>query len=512
MAFSRVLAKTDSCTSEPEALLNVELVRQASSRVADPESLVCGDAVYEFAEENLEGFKTLFPQLFEEQAAASEKVALTWASACSGSEGAFYVMEALSRAYKTHTNSQLEVSLTHLFSCENNKDKQMWIQTVLEVGCLKSPVSDLVSDVEAASSAFGSVSHHLFDDIQKLGDIEAPCVCHGQLCDVPSCDIFVVGSSCKDFSKANPKKETQKLVFHQESSLGGSAQTYQGFTKYVAAHAPSLIVYENVDGLEEQIGSTEQSNLDVIMRTMAQLGYKGQPVRTDAAAFGLPARRRRLYILFVRKVNPKVHTEARSLTKSFDMFNHMVASCVRSPPCATRVLLNSASGEVFAFLDERRESRAQAASKAAKSSSSWTEQHMKFAENEGLRWGQPYPEALKLNAWFETLTEREQDVVVLSRAQAPDAGFRNVPQTLGRVNTISYCQETKKHLAPTMLPGQILFVEVAKPPRIMLGREALIFQGFPVEPFLKQVADEHIDIHQPARKGKSSKRSTQSRK
>lgn len=103
MAFSRVLAKTDSCTSEPEVLLNVELVRQASSRVADPESLVCGDAVYEFAEENLEGFKTLFPQLFEEQAAASEKVALTWASACSGSEGAFYVMEALSRAYKTHT-------------------------------------------------------------------------------------------------------------------------------------------------------------------------------------------------------------------------------------------------------------------------------------------------------------------------------------------------------------------------------------------------------------------------
>ena len=68
-------------------------------------------------------------------------------------------------------------------------------------------------------------------------------------------------------------------------------------------------------------------------------------------------------------------------------------------------------------------------------------------------------------------------------------------------------------LPPGLGPStKILFVEVAKPPRIMLGREALIFQGFPVEPFLKQVADKHIDIHQPARKGKSSKRSTQSRK
>ena len=99
---------------------------------------------------------------------------------------------------------------------------------------------------------------------------------------------------------------------------------------------------------------------------------------TDAAAFGLPARRRRLYILFVRKVNTKLQTQARSLTKSFEMFNSMVASCLQSPPCAKELLLNCSSNEVWEFLEERKSHRV--AQKSQKSSSSWTEQHMKFAE------------------------------------------------------------------------------------------------------------------------------------
>ena len=104
---------------------------------------------------------------------------------------------------------------------------------------------------------------------------------------------------------------------------------------------------------------------------------------------------------------------------------------------------------------------------------------MKFAEAEGLRWGQPYPQELKLNPWFETLTAREQDVLALSRAQAPDAGFRNVSQSLGRVHTASLCKDTKKRVAPTMLPGQLLFLELVKPPRLMLDQEALFcFKDF----------------------------------
>ena len=512
MARCRVLKKSDSHASEAEAILDLELVKLASSRVVDADALASGQALYDFAEENLKGFQTMFPGRFEEQAEVASSVSLTWASACSGSEGAFYVMEALSRAYSLCKETcGCSLSMKHLFSCENNKDKQRWIQAVLDCGPLMPMSSPLEPACASSDDGDGEGEQfHLggciFQDIETLGGDEAHCIAHGKLCPVPSCDLLVIGSSCKDFSKANPKKETQKLVFKQDSSLGGSAQTYHGFTSYVAAHSPGMVTYENVDGLEEQIGATAQSNLDILMQTMKGLGYRGQPLRTDASSFGLPARRRRLYILFVRQVNPKLQTQARSLTESFDMFNNMVASCLRSPPCAKDLLLNPASGEVADFLEERKEKCAKATAKTSKPSGNWTEQHMKFAEAEGLRWGQPYPEELKLNEWFETLTCREQDVLALSRAQAPDAGFRNVSQSLGRVHTASWCKDTKKHIAPTMLPGQLLFLELTQPPRLMLGQEALLFQGFPAPKFLSLVEREGIDVYECSAAARTSVR------
>lgn len=139
---------------------------------------------------------------------------------------------------------------------------------------------------------------------------------------------------------------------------------------------------------------------------------------------------------------------------------------------------------------------------------------MKFAEAEGLRWGQTYPQEPKLNPWFGTLTAREQDVLALSRAQAPDAGFRNVSQSLGRVHTASWCKDTKKRVAPTMLPGQLLFLELVKPPRLMLDQEALLFQGFPAPQFLKLVETEGIDVYEcsAAASGSVRKRSGPGRK
>ena len=105
-------------------------------------------------------------------------------------------------------------------------------------------------------------------------------------------------------------------------------------------------------------------------------------------------------------------------------------------------------------------------------------------------------------------------MLALSRAQAPDAGFRNVSQSLGRVHTASLCKDTKKRVAPTMLPGQLLFLELVKPPRLMLDQEALLFQGFPAPQFLKLVETEGIDVYEcsAAASGSVRKRSGPGRK
>ena len=51
--------------------------------------------------------------------------------------------------------------------------------------------------------------------------------------------------------------------------------------------------------------------------------------------------------------------------------------------------------------------------------------------------------------------------------------------------------QSGRYLAPTMLPGQLLWVELLKPPRFMLGREALLFQGFPVTRYFEDCDPEY---------------------
>ena len=100
---------------------------------------------------------------------------------------------------------------------------------------------------------------------------------------------------------------------------------------------------------------------------------------------------------------------------------------------------------------------------------------------------------LEVNEWFMTLTDREKDVLVLSRAQGPQAGFRNLSQSVGRVHSNTWLEDCQKHVAPTMLPGQILFLEVLKPPRLLLGRKCLMYLGFPVVPLLREMAAAGFD-------------------
>lgn len=80
---------------------------------------------------------------------------------------------------------------------------------------------------------------------------------------------------------------------------------------------------------------------------------------------------------------------------------------------------------------------------------------------------------------------------------------------------MSFCAETMKHVAPTMLPGQLFFVEILTPPRLMLGREALLFQGFPALGFLSLVEDMGVNVFEEVEEdvaSKKRKRSGQPRK
>ena len=142
------------------------------------------------------------------------------------------------------------------------------------------------------------------------------------------------------------------------TSKGGSAQTYHGFISYVQAMPPLFVFYENVDAIEDAIGPQAVSNMDILLNQMSELGYASQKMMTDAKEFRLPARRRRSYVLFVRQTNPYLDFSKQGLHDALATFRLMVASCLRSAPCVSEVLLDNAdddeAAEIAGELEERR--------------------------------------------------------------------------------------------------------------------------------------------------------------
>lgn len=330
----------------------------------------------------------------------------------------------------------------------------------------------------------------IFQDIAELECDEAKCCRHGGGCIVPSVDLLVVGTSCKDLSKLNHTApgaghDTTKPVLEQSSSRGASAQTFQGLVGYIRSHRPLFVVYENVDAISDQLSSTDDSNLKVCLNEFATLGYQSQPMMTDASEFGLPCHRRRVYILFIDSRSPRLDLRSRPLQVVMSKFRHLLSSCVRTSPCASEVLLPAEDGAVKYFFDER-----QARTKKKSTQNNWVNQHMKYADGLGIRWGMPARKELSQNPWYLTLTEREADCLKLSEIESPAAGFRNLSQSIGRANS-STLQADGRHLAPTMLPGQLLWTHLASGgARLMSGYEALLMQGYPIAPCLNRLLEE----------------------
>ena len=386
--------------------------------------------------------------------------------------------------------------------CSGAEEKQEWIKAVLSVGPLREEDSDAWPPPVNYLSG-GPCDTCVFEDITTLFEAESKCCTHGGMCKVPACDVLCIGTSCKDISKMNAAQDRSQLVLTQASSRGASAQTFQGLKAYVANHRPLAVVYENVDAMSDQANSSEDSNLKVCLSEFEQLGYLAQPMMTDASEFGLPCRRRRIYILFINTRSPKLALLARSIPEVMTEFRQLVSTCTRSPPCASEVLLESDDPAVLNFLQERQERAAKAANKKASSkSTNWVNQHMKFADSLGVRWASMPGEEKTKNPWYQTLTEREADVLNLSEVEAPLAGFRNLSQSTARANSTSL-QASQKHLAPTMLPGQILWTQLAQPQsRLVSGFEAMLFQGFPIVPCIARLTDEGFVAPQQVRNKK----------
>jgi DNA (cytosine-5)-methyltransferase 1 len=109
--------------------------------------------------------------------------------------------------------------------------------------------------------------------------------------DIGKADILIGGFPCQGFSKSGPKQkdDPRNHLFH---AMVKAAQQLN----------PSIIIAENVDGLQQNFGG---SAVREIHAEFNGLGYKGVSKIIDFASFGLAQHRRRAIFIFTRDGDPE---------------------------------------------------------------------------------------------------------------------------------------------------------------------------------------------------------------
>lgn len=131
-------------------------------------------------------------------------------------------------------------------------------------------------------------ANHSVEDFEKI-------VSNG-ICDIPKHDLLVGGFPCQDFSIAN--RTANKGLDGKKGKLWWSIEA---FLKQLKDDAPDYLLLENVDRLLLSPSFQRGRDFAVILSSLNSLGYAIEWRVINAADYGFPQRRRRVFILGYRK-------------------------------------------------------------------------------------------------------------------------------------------------------------------------------------------------------------------
>ena len=446
------------CAIDPALAARVE--QEVSPRTIQVEHLHDGTALPVLAREHCASYLKMLgcPSRL---APARE---ITIGTACTGSAADVLSFDALAAAYQEHVPY---FQVAYLFNCESNNQKRGW----------GMQLHGLCPDASTNSCCW-------FRDINDLAEGKALCCKHAekepQGCPVRTVDIFVCATSCKDFAKANHSR-------HKRQG-GESARTLSGMNAYLDRYRPPIFLFENVDSIDESASGL--SEMDIVLDAWQGMGYECQRVIINSKAFGIPASRRRVLVFGFQTIsNAALDFADRSLSEVFSSLVPLARVCQRKHSCASKVLLAKDHPAL-----QRELARRQKVRKAASASGQTgynVQKAMDTAKQHGVPWGSfPPSTTLAADVWFQTLTRQQQDVVCYSLKVDPsNILFRDVSQSLGQTRVST--SDGATHCAAAVLPNQMMMVFADdQPHRLLLGREALVLQGFPSgKPSLSELID-----------------------
>jgi DNA (cytosine-5)-methyltransferase 1 len=127
---------------------------------------------------------------------------------------------------------------------------------------------------------------------------------------IPAHDLLVGGFPCQDYSVAKPLNQAHGIQ-------GRKGVLWWEIHRILEARRPQFVMLENVDRLLKSPGSQRGRDFAIILATMSDLGYLVEWRVVNAADYGFPQRRRRVFIIG-RKLDHTFDVE------SFDGFNWLV--------------------------------------------------------------------------------------------------------------------------------------------------------------------------------------------
>lgn len=141
---------------------------------------------------------------------------------------------------------------------------------------------------EVYISRFGHIDEYTNVDIAKVID------------KVPDHDLLVGGFPCQDYSVARNLSSSKGL----EGKKGVLWWSIYNILKSKGSKAPNYLMLENVDRLLKSPAQQRGRDFAIILSTLNELGYVVEWRVINAADYGFPQRRRRIFIIGYKKGSP----------------------------------------------------------------------------------------------------------------------------------------------------------------------------------------------------------------
>ena len=139
-------------------------------------------------------------------------------------------------------------------------------------------------------------------------------------CDIPDFDLLVGGFPCQDYSVSKPAPDAKGIE-------GKKGVLWWSIERMLSLKRPKYALLENVDRLLKSPTAKRGHDFAIMLSCLANLGYEVEWMVVNAADYGMPQRRRRVYVFahhgedarFMKPIRDAFPLEAKGKQSLFDI-------------------------------------------------------------------------------------------------------------------------------------------------------------------------------------------------